>query len=88
MLREETAQGCRGALIEEYTHLCGGKSTACSMLEHGAHLFNSDTRKPLYKLRYQRTVFEILEQRCHRHPSTGKHPCATYALGIALNCRT
>ena len=58
------------------------------MLQHGANLFHIDAWEPLNKLRYQRTVFEILEQRCDRHPSTGKHPRAAYPFRIALNRRT
>jgi len=55
------------------------------MLQYGANLLNGDAGKPLNELRYERTVFEVLEKRCNRHPSAAKHPSSTHALRIAFD---
>jgi len=55
------------------------------MLQYGANLFNSNAGKPLNELRYECAVFEVLEERCDRHPSAAKHPSSTHALRIALD---
>lgn len=88
MLRQESTQRYRGTLIEQNTHLRRCKRTPRRVLQHCADLFNGDTWEPFDKLRYQRTVFEVLEQCCNRHPGTGEHPSAANSLRIALNRRT
>ncbi len=55
------------------------------MLQHGASLLDGDSGEPLDELRYERTVFEVLEERGDRHPRTAKHPRATHAFGVAFN---
>ena len=54
------------------------------MLQDVPDLFHSDARKPLDKLRYERTVFQIFEQRCNRHSRPAEYPSATDALRIAF----
>jgi len=57
------------------------------MLQYGANLLNRDAGEPLNELRYERAVFEVLEERCHRHSSAAKHPSPTHALRIAFDGR-
>jgi len=57
------------------------------MLQYGANLLDGDAGKPFNELRYECAVFEVLEERCDRHPSSSKHPGATHALRIALDGR-
>ena len=57
------------------------------MLQYGANLLNGDAGKPLNELRYERAIFEVLEESCHRHPSAAKHPSSTHALRIAVDSR-
>jgi hypothetical protein len=57
------------------------------MLQYGANLLNGNAGKPLNELRYERAVFEVLEECCDRHPSAAKHPSPTHALRIALDGR-
>ena len=57
------------------------------MLQYGANLLNSNAGKPLNELRYERAVFEVLEERRNRHSSTAKHPGPTHALRIAFDGR-
>ena len=57
------------------------------MLQYGANLLDGNAGKPLNELRYERAVFEVLEERCDRNPSTAKHPSPTHALRIAFDSR-
>ena len=57
------------------------------MVEHGADLLESDTRKPIHELRRDRTIFEILEERRYRHARAAKHPDTAHAVGIPFNGR-
>src|SRR2546425_13348676 len=57
------------------------------MVEHGADLLESDTRKPIHELRRDRTIFEILEERRYRHARDAKHPDTAHAVGIPFNGR-
>ena len=61
VLRQELTQWNRSTLVKENAHLRRGECTSRSVLQHSANLFNGDTREPLDKLRYQRTVLKILE---------------------------
>jgi hypothetical protein len=49
-MRQGVAQGLRGALIEKYTHLCGGKRAFRSVIEHRPRLVKRNARKPFHKL--------------------------------------
>jgi hypothetical protein len=57
------------------------------MLQYGANLLNGDAGEPLNELRHERTVFEVLEECCDRHPSVAKHPSPAHAFRIALDGR-
>ena len=63
MVRQCATQRFRRALIEQYAHLGRGECAARSMIKHRTDLFMADAREPLYKLRRQRSVFKILEER-------------------------
>jgi hypothetical protein len=57
------------------------------MLQYGANLLNGDAGKPLNELRYERAVFEVLKERCDRHPSAAEYPSPTHTLRIAFDGR-
>jgi len=75
-------------LVEEYAHLGRSQGATRRMLQYGANLLNCDAGEPLNELRYERPIFEILEERCDGHSGTTKYPGATHALGIAFDRRT
>ena len=56
------------------------------MLKDGSSLRQADARKPFNELVDGCAVFQILEERCHRHTRTPKKPGATVALGVVFNC--
>ena len=58
------------------------------MLQYGANLLNGDAGKPLNELRYERPIFEVLEEGGHWHSSAAEHPCTAHSLRIALDSRT
>ena len=74
-------------MVEEYAHLRRGKGAAPRMLQHGASLLDGDSGEPLDELRYEGTIFEVLEERGDRHPGTAEHPRITHAFGVAFNSR-
>src|SRR5207302_7204022 len=58
------------------------------MVEHGADLLESDTRKPIHELRRDGSIFKILEECRHRHARTAEYPGTAHAVGIPFNGRT
>ena len=73
-------------MIEQNAHLCWSQRASCSVLQHGANLFESNARKPFHKLGHQCAIFKIFKQCCDWHAGAGKYPRTTDARGIALNC--
>jgi len=57
------------------------------MLQYGAYLLNSDAWKPFNELRYERAVFQVLEEGGNRYSSAAKHPSPAHTLRIALHSR-
>ena len=55
------------------------------MLEYGACLLERHAGEPLDELMDGCVVFEILEERCHRHARPTENPCAAEASGVALD---
>ena len=58
------------------------------MLQDGANLLDGDAVEPLNELRYERAVFEVLEERRHRDSGAAKYPDTAHSLVIAFNRRT
>lgn len=55
------------------------------MLKHNARLLKRHAGKPLNELMDGSVVFEVLEERCHRHARASKDPRTANASGIALD---
>lgn len=85
---QKLPQRRRRSLIEEDAHSSRGQGAERSVFEHGARLFESDSREPLDELRDGRAVFQVLEQGSDGDACPTKHPGATQAFGIALDSVT
>jgi hypothetical protein len=48
-------------------------------------LFKRYAGEPLDELMDGRVVFQVFEERSHRHSGAAKNPSATYASGVAIN---
>ncbi len=57
------------------------------MFQHGFRLLTGNAGEPLQKIVQPRAVFEVLEERLHRHPRARKHPSTAYLAGHLLNPR-
>jgi len=58
------------------------------VVEHGPDLLESDTGKPIHKLRSDGPIFKILEEGRYRDARTAEHPGTAHAVGIPFNGRT
>lgn len=85
VVRQRLPQRDRGALVEKYAHLSGSQCTPRGVLQDRANLLDRHSRKPLYKLGHQRTVFKIFKQRCHGHAGATEYPGAADAFRVALH---
>lgn len=64
---EGTPQWDGRSLIKQDTHSSRCECAAGSMLQYGTHLRQGHAREPLHELVHGATVFEIFEERRHRH---------------------
>ena len=87
MLRQQQPEWRRSTLVEQYAYLGRSQSAARRMLQYGAYLLNGDAGKPFNELRYERAIFEVLEEGGDRHSSAVKHPSPAHALRIAFDSR-
>ena len=55
------------------------------MVEHGADLLESDTRKPIHELRRDGSILKILEEGRYRHARTAKYPRTAHAIRIPFD---
>jgi hypothetical protein len=85
MLRKRIAQRDRGALVEQYAHLGRSQRAPLRVLQDGADLFECDAWEPLNELGHQGTVFEVLEQCCHRHSGPSEHPRSANPIRVPLD---
>ena len=88
MTGERLPQRGRCALIEEDSHLRGGKGAAGGVFENRAQLGKTDTREKLNELFDGYTVLEVLEQGGDRDARTPKNPGSANALGVAFHSFT
>ena len=72
-------------MIEQDTHLCGSEGAACGVIEHSTNLVKRDAGKPFDELRHEGAVFEILEERRHRHTSAPEDPSSADAFRVPFN---
>lgn len=63
MVRQQSTQRFRDALVEQYAHLRGSESAACRMVQYRADLFKRDAGKPLHELRRDGAVLKVLKKR-------------------------
>jgi hypothetical protein len=54
------------------------------VLKDKPRLLLGDAREKFDELGHRHTVFQVLEQGCHRDPGAAKHPNTTHPLGIPL----
>ena len=93
MTTQDLAQRDRGALIEEdsqrlrFSIRSGSRlnQTVFSVLQNSDDLFVRDTRKPFQEVVRAGPIFEVLEQRAHRHAGSLEHPGPTDLSGNALD---
>jgi len=87
MLRQDPPQWDRGTLVKQFAHSGNSQGAPRGVLQHGADLLDSDAGKPFNELRYERAVFEVLEESCHWYPSAAKHPSSAQAVRVAFDSR-
>jgi len=85
VMSQRVAQWLRRALIEKNTHLCGGERASRGVIEDGTYLFKRHARKPIYELRDERAVLEILEKCGYGHASTAENPRSADPIRVSLD---
>lgn len=72
-------------MVEQDSHLRGGKSAAGGVFKYGAGLLKRDAREQLDELPDRYSVFEVLEQGSDWHACTAEYPSPADAFDVALD---